>query len=144
MTPERLLLRVLDYDQWANRQWIRALGAFRDLERAQRVLEHLLASHRYWLGICGIEIVLASVDVNLENLFADMTDAWKALVESGDLDEPFPVALGDGRSGHLTLGDIALHVVNHGTYHRGHLRGLAEAEGSTQFPETDLAAVLLE
>lgn len=36
------------------------------------------------------------------------------------------------------LSEVAHHVFNHGTYHRGHLRGLADAAGFEDFPETDL------
>jgi uncharacterized damage-inducible protein DinB len=36
------------------------------------------------------------------------------------------------------VSDIAAHVVNHGTYHRGQLRERAEADGLDDFPETDL------
>jgi uncharacterized damage-inducible protein DinB len=37
-----------------------------------------------------------------------------------------------------TIGEIAHHVINHGTYHRGHLRGLCDAAEFTEFPDTDL------
>ncbi len=41
------------------------------------------------------------------------------------------------------VSEITEHVINHGTYHRGHLRGLAEAEGIS-FPDTDLIVYLRE
>jgi uncharacterized damage-inducible protein DinB len=41
------------------------------------------------------------------------------------------------------FGTIARHVINHGTYHRGELRGLLRAAGDTEFPETDLVAYAL-
>ncbi|MFX6823282.1 DinB family protein [Acinetobacter baumannii] len=36
-----------------------------------------------------------------------------------------------------TVESIVLHVANHGTYHRGELRGLCRAAGWEDFPETD-------
>ena len=39
---------------------------------------------------------------------------------------------------------MAHHVLNHGTYHRGHLRGLAYAEGWDDFHDTDYSAWLRE
>jgi uncharacterized damage-inducible protein DinB len=143
MELSQFLRRGFDYDLWANRQWIRALGGFQDMARAQRVVEHILGTQRWWLAACGVEIVQAQVDIGLEVLFAETTNAWKALVEAEDLDTEILVPLRRGDAT-FTLAQMAMHVVNHGTYHRGQLRGLAQAEGYEGYPETDLILFLLE
>lgn len=137
------LRRGFDYDLWANRQWIRALGGFKELERAQAVLEHILGTQRWWLAACGVEIVQVRVNIGLDVLFSETTDAWRSLVDSQDLDMPITAATRRGEAT-FTLAQVAMHVVNHGTYHRGQLRGLAQAEGLDRFPETDLIAFLVE
>ena len=43
----------------------------------------------------------------------------------------------------LTLMELTWHVLNHGTYHRGHLMGLAEREGWDP-PGTDFLDFVLE
>lgn len=143
MEQSVFLRRGFDYDLWANRQWIRALGSFKELGRAQAVLEHILGAQRFWLDACGVGIVQGQVDIGLDVLFAETSSAWKQLIEAADLDAPIQVSLRIGDAS-FTLGQIAMHVVNHGTYHRGQLRGLAQAEGLAGFPETDLVRFLLE
>lgn len=138
MDARALVLRSLDYDRWANLQWVGAIGTFKDLMRAHLILEHMLGASRIWLERCGVELRPAEDDSSLQSLFEDVANAWRYLIESQPLDTQIPYNNLAGQPFVNTLGEIVLHVINHGTYHRGQLRGLAMAEGVTNFPETDL------
>src|SRR5690349_20714514 len=69
---------------------------------------------------------------------------WKELAGSADLEARKTARRPDGSQYSFRVGDIARHVLNHGTYHRGHLRGLAHAEGLEDFEDTDLSRWLRE
>lgn len=143
MTPEQMLLQGFDYDLWANRTWLRALGKFTAMERPHAVLEHILAAQRHWLKVCGVHTFLDEENVALDAIFLGLSDAWKGFVEAVDLDTPIDVTQPDGPEESLTAMELAWHVLNHGTYHRGHLRGLAEGEG-WEPPETDFLIYILD
>src|SRR5687767_13787441 len=126
----RILLRNgFDYDLWANRQWIRALGGFNTYTiEAQQVLEHILMAQRIWLERCGVVVFDEPVDVRLEELFETMARTWQARLEDVDGDEPITYTTTLGETYTQTIAQLAYHVLNHGTYHRGQLRGLAQAD----------------
>jgi uncharacterized damage-inducible protein DinB len=137
MEQDRALSDLFQYDFWANRLWSGSLGGFQSIERAQQVLEHILSSQRTWLNRCGVEVIEPTENVALEELFEQYSAAWRMQVTERPLEERIEYATSTGQSYVNTIGDIARHVINHGTYHRGQLRGLAEADGFTGFPETD-------
>lgn len=143
MTPEQMLLQGFDYDLWANRTWLRALGRFTDMERPHAVLEHILTAQRHWLKVCGVHIFHDEDNVALDQIFKEVSDAWKGFVEVVDLDAQIDITKPDGPEQTLTAMELAWHVLNHGTYHRGHLRGLAEREGWDP-PETDFLVYIVE
>ncbi len=138
MDLRQALLERFDYDAWANRQWWSALGRFQNLERAQAVLEHILTAQRVWLSRMGVEVSQAGENLGMDDLINLVNRAWKMVLTDGHLDQPIVYRNSHGVEYVNTIGQIASHVANHGTYHRGHLRGLAQCEGLEGFPETDL------
>lgn len=138
------MLLAFDYDKWANHQWLDSLDGFRHLERPFQVLEHILDAQFTWLERCGAIIHPQKVDVPLKQLFDDSIGGWNDLVQSNDFDEIIVYQNSKGEQFAQPFGHIALHVINHGTYHRGQLRALAEQDGYTAFPETDLIFYLRE
>jgi uncharacterized damage-inducible protein DinB len=133
-----------EYDLWANRQWFRALGGFKDMLRAQQVLEHVLTAQRVWLERCGVEVIEPGENIALEDLFEHYCRAWQMNVNDRPLEERIAYQTMSGESFVNTIEQIARHVINHGTYHRGQLRGIAEASGHPGFPETDFILYLRE
>lgn len=73
-------------------------------------------------------------DLDLNRDVPRLNELWRRIISEADLDSVLEMT-GDRKISAL---DLIQHVMNHGTYHRGHLRGLAEAEGLTDFPETDI------
>jgi uncharacterized damage-inducible protein DinB len=76
----------------------------------------------------------------LETLEADLRRSvqdWKEFIKVEDLDRvvDYKTLRGDPFSNTVT--EIARHVINHGTYHRGELRGRAGERGLDGFEETD-------
>jgi len=134
-----------DYDLWANRKWVFALGAFRtQLLEAQSVLEHILSAQRIWIERCGVQVLEPEENVSLDELFALYRDAWQAQISDRAASERIVYQNSSGQVFESELQQIARHVLNHGTYHRGHLRGLAAAEPLESFPDTDLILFLRE
>lgn len=130
------LKQGFEYDLWANLQWIEVLPRFTSSGRAHAVLDHILGAQRIWLERVGG--VVPSPDLERGDRARSSAAEWTRIVS---LPDPGRVIAYHNLSGvpfSNTFEHIALHVINHGTYHRGHLRGLADAEGLTDFPETDL------
>jgi uncharacterized damage-inducible protein DinB len=132
------LLERFDYDLWANRKWWSALGRFKDLEKAQGTLDHILTAQRVWLSRLGIEVSQASENLAIDDVMSFVNQAWRTVISDSPLDQPITYQTLAGFPFTNTIGQIATHVINHGTYHRGQLRGLAQSEGMETFPETDL------
>lgn len=132
------LIERFDYDLWANRQWWTALGKFKDLARAQATLEHILTAQRIWLSRMGVEVSQASENLGIDDVAVFVNRAWKMVVTDSVLEQPITYRNLAGFEFTNTVGQIANHVINHGSYHRGQLRGQAQAEGLENFPETDL------
>lgn len=135
---------LFDYDRWATQRWLAVLPGLQNLGRAHEILEHMVWAQQVWLGRVGNPIEHGQTNVPLSSVFEGLNREWKRVVEERDLDEVIEYQTTSGSEHRNTLGEIAYHVVNHGTYHRGQLRGLAESEAFPGFPETDLIFFLRE
>lgn len=130
------LLRMLDHLEWSNR---RALEAVREAgdERALRLLSHLLAAERIWLR--RLETGESSdleiwPELDIEACAGRLTRNVEALrrhlrsTSPEDLDGRVTYRNSEGREFHTPAGEILLHVMLHGSYHRGQIaRRLREA-----------------
>lgn len=140
MDSKEVLRSGFEYDLWANRQWVQAIGRFKDMEQAHAILEHILFAQRIWLERCGGMVPVQVDDTSLVDLFRAATSAWIDLVNESFLDQTVTYQNLRGVEFTDRFGHIATHVINHGTYHRGHLRGLADCQRIQDFPETDFIA----
>lgn len=138
-----MLRNGFDYDLWANRRWITSLPLFKThLSHAHEVLEHIHQAQIIWLERCGMPMLSEQENLRLEDLFATTTLTWQSMIDDMSGEEPITYRTFAGEQYTNSMAQIAYHVLNHGTYHRGHLRGLAQAEGIEGFPETDLILYL--
>lgn len=144
MEMREWLVQAFEYDRWANRRWIDRVGRFRNGGKPARVFEHILTAQRTWLTRCGVHVEESGENEHIGAVADRLTNAWIMLVTDSELEEPIIYTNFAGETFENTLREIALHVVNHGTYHRGHLRGLADAEGLEEFQDTDLIHFLRE
>ncbi|MBX3119238.1 MAG: hypothetical protein KF784_09245 [Fimbriimonadaceae bacterium] len=132
------IVQGFQYDLWANRLWLQALGNFKNLDRPQAVIEHILGAQRVWLSRIGYHTEQTGEDLTLEKLFELVNDVWTTVLKEHELSTHITYQNMEGVTFTNSIAQIMRHVINHGTYHRGHLRGLAMAEGIEDFPETDL------
>lgn len=131
-----------EYDLWANLMWLETLPRFQNATRAEEVMSHIHFAQELWL-----DRILDSVgDIetyrhfpNTAESFAATTDKWMAWLVDADLEQVREFTRLDGSTFTFSLANVARHMINHGTYHRGHLRGLAQAEGWEEFEDTDFA-----
>jgi uncharacterized damage-inducible protein DinB len=149
----------LDYTAWASARLVAAAGALtpeeltRDFGTADRsvlgTLVHIYGADRIWLGrIRGnppVRLIDPEKDMRLEVL----RDDWPKLLEewrswaAGLTDESvgtfLPYRDMQGNSHKTPAWQIVMHVVNHGTHHRGQASGFLRAMGYTP-PLLDLMA----
>lgn len=137
MDPKESLIELFDYDRWASRLWVETLPTLPFGDRAEKILRHNLGAQRSWLARVIGEDSLPPEAADLGQAFDETAQAWKELIASANLDAYVTYQNFAGETYTSLLSEIARHVINHGTYHRGHLRGLAEAAGFEGFPETD-------
>lgn len=134
------LLELFAYDRWANAVWIEDLSGRVSTDQELEQMAHLLGSQRMWItrvnGVSPTEFVLP--EPTLETL-DELNQRWTSTISERDLEEVINYTRTTGEALSLKLKQIASHVINHGTYHRGVLRGIALLEDRWDFPDTDLA-----
>lgn len=128
-------LALWKYERWANRQWLEALPGFKNREEADRVFRHIIGCYADWAMDLDASLKFTEEDIVIPDSMEPLYGFWEAVSARWPLDHNTETT----DSGHLTIGEIVQHVLNHSTYHRGQLRGLAQAEGWDGFPETDFA-----
>ena len=128
-------LRSLEYDRWANRRWIPFVESN---DALQAIFGHVLNAQAIWYRRVGNpDFVLSD---RLEDQIEENFRAWQGVLsdrESGEIIHYKNLA---GVPQSRLLGDIVMHVINHGTYHRGQMRALA----GDNFPETDFILFAIE
>lgn len=109
--------RLLDYDRWANRRW---LPIVESNEVLRPIFSHILNAQAIWFRR------VADPDFSLPEAFSDQIDnnhaAWKSILPNRDLNEVIHYRNLAGVPHECPFGEILMHVINHGTYHRGQLR----------------------
>ena len=94
------------------------------LARAADVFAHIAWGQRIWLARCG-----TTVRSEREGWLQALHDGWVAEVELRDPAEA--IAYDHPVQGPISrpFSDIARHLMNHGTYHRGQIREIVEPLG---------------
>lgn len=128
--------RDFDYDLWANRKWLECLTGKGLVSPDVAIFRHLLGAQQIWLSRVQGASPTAFPDIEpSDQEMVRLSEGWKAALDGEDRTIHYTRLNGQALS--MRLSDIAHHVVNHGTYHRGELRGLCRARGDEEFPETD-------
>jgi len=156
------MFEALDYDLWANGVWAEALADCSiDLvvnpwigrigisepwpdfpkadatDRAAAIFAHILWAQWIWISRCGVTVT-GDGSHDARDWMRPLNEAWKRLLDREDVFERITYRNTMGIEGRLTLGEIARHVLNHSTYHRGQLRDAAEGVAGLEIPSTDL------
>ncbi len=135
------------YDRWANEIWLRTLEQrgidlipFENLiglptmypdfgvEPRLRIADvfcHILFAQQIWLGRCvqDSEPAVGSA----ANRLPALNEAWIRAIESIAPARMIAYRNTSGTPFEMPFGDIARHVIDHGTYHRGQIREIFDA-----------------
>lgn len=136
------LLQGFRYDHWANERWCEVVRRMKNADRANEILGHIAMAQEVWMQRCLGKASQRDDRPELSERLASATEHWRTYIVQADLDQEIAYQTLSGDPYVHRVHEIARHVLNHGTYHRGHLRGLAEAEQFEGFPETDLIVFL--
>jgi uncharacterized damage-inducible protein DinB len=132
--------RLFAYDGWANQEVLarlRATGA--PLPRALKLAAHIFATQRLWMERLQQEPPTSPVwpDSTLEECdrqAAEMPALWKnylAAKSEADLAETVSYKNSQGEPWNSRKGDILMHLITHGTYHRGQVATAMRSAGFT-------------
>ncbi|ARA94679.1 hypothetical protein AWN76_016980 [Rhodothermaceae bacterium RA] len=146
--PSRLI-DLFDYTGWANDLILDAMEALEDgtepAGEALRLMSHVARAQEIWLGrVQGTEAarqpiwpVFSREECRVRA--GASLQAWRTHLASCTteaLDEPIAYRNSKGVAFTSTLGEIALHVVNHGTHHRAQVSRILRIAGHPP-PATD-------
>jgi uncharacterized damage-inducible protein DinB len=132
------LANGINYDCWANLLWVKCLRAKTDNALDMSILGHILSAQSIWLSRCrgASPTKMPEVEPTEETIQA-LNAGWLEVIEQLKDDHLICYHRTTGEAMSSLFHEIVLHVINHGTYHRGELRGLCLARGDKDFPETD-------
>ena len=128
MNKKDHFLRMFDYDHWANRECLTALGASDStLSKVLRLLTHSVAAQKLWLE--RLQQVPQTVAVwpispieECSKLTVEMRSAWKTYIDQlapSDFDKEIHYHNSKGEPWSSRVEDILIHVLMHSAYHRG-------------------------
>jgi len=156
---KELLLEYCDYNIWANDRLFDATMALSDeAHRAEMVSSfgsiyltwlHIWSGQYVWMQrILGQDIsqrpmkhFKGTMDELREGLQASARQ-WRDWVEGASVEQlmqSFEVHGTSGRSATFIPKNLAMQVMNHGTYHRGQIVTMLRQQGATEIPSTDWA-----
>ncbi|MBI1332398.1 MAG: hypothetical protein GC165_05925 [Armatimonadetes bacterium] len=138
MTDKDIFKRGFEYDLWANKQWLDCLDRTGAGEPDRSLLQHILGSQLIWaMRLAGESpTAIPKPDLTVETM-ETINAKWLGLLETIDLQSSIEFRRTTGEGARAVISWIVQHAINHGTYHRGELRGLRRARGDEDFPETD-------
>jgi uncharacterized damage-inducible protein DinB len=157
ISPEVLRTHI-DYTAWASARLVDAAGQLtpdeltRDFGSADKsvlgTLVHVFAADRIWMArIAGdppAKFIEPERDMHLavlQNVWPPLLKTWQEWVSALTTDSAAGIVSWKdlkGNSFEMPAWQIVLHVVNHGTHHRGQGSGFLRAMGKTP-PPLDLA-----
>lgn len=145
----KILLHLLEYNFWANDQFIARLAnqSARTAEM-ERLLSHLLLAHRIWLDRINARGTLPNawetVDPqSWEGLNIQLYNETTDILKSHNPNIVVRYQNSRGESYKNLLWEILHHLVNHSTHHRAQLAQLMRAANILP-PESDLIFYLRE
>ena len=146
------LRKLFEYDAWASGDVLASLrAAVPPPERALAALAHVAGAGEVWLSRVNQkpDTAVAWPDLGmdaLEGRLKEVALSWRAYLaglSAADLGRPMAYRNTKGEAFSYPLGDVLLHLVLHGAYHRGQV-ALHLRSAGTQPPLTDYTKALRE
>lgn len=138
------LRRQFAYDEWANREVLKAIRSAGGEnqpanKRSLQLMSHIMAAERVWLD--RLKQQPQSVPVwpepdlaQCEAQAAELGGLWLAfldLITAGDVSQSITYKNTKGEEWTSTIVDVLTHVVLHSAYHRGQIATHMRANGQT-------------
>jgi uncharacterized damage-inducible protein DinB len=138
------LRREFAYDEWANREVLKAIraaggGNLSANQRSLQLMSHIVAAERVWLE--RLKQQPQSVPVwpepdlaQCEAQAAELGGLWLEfldLITAGDVSQSISYKNSKGEEWTSTIVDVLTHVVLHSAYHRGQIATHMRANGQT-------------
>jgi len=154
MVPQSILLTHLDYTAWASARILEAASKLspeeldHDFKTSDKsvigTLVHTYAADRIWLhrvqGTVPVAFLDPAVDCRIDTLQVEwpaLLTRWTQFAQNHEPEESFRYRDMKGNPYETPLWQIVLHLVNHGTHHRGQAAGMIRTLGHTP-PQLDL------
>lgn len=136
------LERLFAYDHWANTEEVRRLRECPAAPKwSLRILGHIVAAERLWIArLTRTESPLPVwPDMTLDEIAAELDplrNSWAQYLASAPLDSKIAYRNTKGEEHTSRVDDVLMHVILHGTYHRGQIASDVRGSGETP-PVTD-------
>ena len=145
MDQREHLLGVVSYEKWANEQWLNFLGEAAEhaqggqfVAKADEILGHIIGCYWHWFQLLSGSNVELTGDRRID--LAGQHTKMREYLASCDLDAKLQRSWPEFGTYEYVVWQLVQHALCHGSYHRGHLRGLAELHGFEDWPDTDFEA----
>ena len=128
------ILDKLDYNQWANQLIIKTLSGEAVNDSIKRNLSHIFNAMDIWntrMGSKGYDYGIWQIHdtADWETISQAMYKSSSAVLNQHDIDTTIDYINLAGEGHQSSVRDIMLHIVNHGTYHRGQIIQSLQQEG---------------
>ncbi len=130
------LQRLFAYDDWANREEVTRLRAIASPpERAIKLLAHIVGTQWVWLSrLRGTAPKMAVwPDLALEPCAAEidaLRGEWQRFLSTASLGSTIEYRNSKGENWSSRVEDVLMHVILHGSYHRGQMATAVRASGN--------------
>jgi uncharacterized damage-inducible protein DinB len=128
--------RLFSYDDWANREEVALLRGIGAPKPALRLLAHIIGAQWLWLARLRNEKPRMGVwpELTLDQCGSELDPlrgAWTYILQHVDHDSTIDYRNTKGEQWTSSVDDVLMHVILHGSYHRGQIATVVRQGGET-------------